>query len=557
MLSLTLIACEPQHSTQTAPADVAPSQGVRLVHNARIYTMDGARSQATALAWDGSGAILAVGDSADLLAAYPQAELQDLQGRTVLPGLIDAHGHLHGLAVALSQANLTGTTNKEEVLARLRTHAQGLAPQDWLLGRGWDQNDWPEQVFPGRRELDELFPDRPVWLRRIDGHAGWANSAALALADRDLTGDWQPAGGFIHRDQAGNPTGVLIDGAMGLIDPLVPEPSEQLLVESLDLAIAQMVRWGLTGVHDPGVDVAVVERYIRRIEAGRFATRVYAMTDGAGATLDWLCERGMLDHPSGRLLMRSAKLYQDGALGSRGAALLADYADEPGNRGLLFFEPKALRSQVRKVLDCGFQVGIHAIGDQANQSVLDVLGDVAAEFPDNPGRHRIEHVQILAPADVRRFAELSVIAAMQPTHATSDMYWAGRRLGEERLRYSYAWRSLLDSGARLALGSDFPVEQVNPMLGIYAAVTRRDLEGWPPQGWQAQERLTRHEALRGFTLDAAYAAFMEHRVGSLEAGKRADFVVLDRDIMRIEDAEIPRVGVLETWLDGERVYPPD
>ncbi len=558
LLTFALAACDAPDSVENPSAsEVAPgpAQRVFVLHNARIYTSDEAHPEVSAMAWDASGAILATGDGAALLRDYPQAEARDLEGKVVLPGLIDSHGHLHGLAVALSQANLVGTGDKNEILNRLKAQEENLSGNDWLLGRGWDQNDWPEQVFPDRRDLDEAFADRPVWLRRIDGHAGWANGAALALADKDLSGEWQPPGGFIHRDETGEPTGVLIDGAMSLIDGLVPEPSEQLLVESLGLAIAQMTRLGLTGVHDPGIDQSVAERYLRLIEADDFDTRVYGMTSGAGAALDWLCEQGVLDHSSGKLLMRATKLYADGALGSRGAALLEDYDDDPGNRGLLFFEPAVLQAQMSKVMACGFQVGVHAIGDRADREVLDALEAAMAEHPSNPGRHRVEHAQILQADDVPRFARLGVIAAMQPTHATSDMYWADERLGEERLRYSYAWRSLLDSGARLALGSDFPVEEVNPMLGIHAAVSRQDLEGWPEGGWQAQERISRVEALRGFTLDAAYAGFMEDRVGSLEAGKRADFIVVDRDIMEVAVEEIPDTRVLETWLDGMQVYP--
>jgi predicted amidohydrolase YtcJ len=261
-----------------------------------------------------------------------------------------------------------------------------------------------------------------------------------------------------------------------------------------------------------------------------------------------------VDDPGGQLIMRSVKLYDDGALGSRGAALLADYADEPGNSGLLFLSDEQLEEQVRKVMSCNLQAGIHAIGDGANRQVLDVYEKVIPDFPDNPGRHRIEHAQILHPDDIGRFAELDVIAAMQPIHATSDMYWADERLGESRINGAYAWRSLLDSGAVLAFGSDFPVEVINPMLGIYASITRQDLEGWPEGGWLPQERLTREETLRAFTIDAAYAGFMDNEIGSLEVGKKADFIVLDRDIMQVPETEIPEARVLQTWLDGQLVF---
>jgi predicted amidohydrolase YtcJ len=541
---------------QSAPgAGQAAGPLVHLFHNGLIYTVDEDRPVATAMAFDGDGAILGVGDEATLGARFPQARSRDLRGLSVIPGLIDAHAHLHGLAVSLSQAQLAGTTSKDEVILRLKAHERNLSPRDWLLGWGWDQNDWPVREFPTRHDLDAHFPERPVWLRRIDGHAGWANSAALALADRDLGGSWQPAGGYIHRDSQGRATGVLIDGAEALVDALVPPLSEQLLVESLDLALRQMASLGLTGVHEMGVSRAIVELYLQRIAAGAFPTRVYAFADGAGETLDWLCGRGAIAHPSGRLTMRAVKLYEDGALGSRGAALLADYADDPGNAGLLFLDQETLQAQIESALTCGFQVGIHAIGDRGNRVVLDAFEAALGRHPENPGRHRIEHAQVLDAEDIPRFAELRVIAAMQPTHATSDMYWAGDRLGPERARFAYAWRTLTDSGARLAFGSDFPVEEVNPMLGFYAAVTRQDLAGWPAGGWYPGERVTRQEALKGFTLDAAYSGFMEDRVGSLEVGKRADFVILDRDIMQIPAEEIPGARVVETWLDGRQVWP--
>jgi len=478
----------------------------------------------------------------------------DLQGKTVLPGLIDSHGHLYGLAVSFTRVNLVGTTSKAEVMNRLREFAAGLPEGEWLLGRGWDQNDWPEQVFPDRADLDAEFPDRPVWLRRIDGHAAWANSLAVAQSDTDLAGDWQLEGGFIHRDSRGVPTGILVDSAMDYIERAVPATAPELIDAALDLATHTLISLGLTGVHDPGIDRGVVQLYQRKIAAGSFPLRVYAMADGMGETTDWLCENGPVMDPSGRLQMRAVKLYADGALGSRGAALLADYSDDPGNHGLMFMAAVELEAAMSRAFSCGLQVGVHAIGDAANRQVLDAYEKTMAAYPDNPGRHRIEHAQIINPEDIPRFARLEVIAAMQPTHATSDMYWAGERLGQTRLDGAYAWQSLLANGARLAFGSDFPVEEVNPMLGVYAAVTRQDLKGWPDGGWIPAERVSREDAIRAFTLDAAYAGFMEDQAGSLEPGKRADFIVLDRDLMHIPAAGIPDVRVMETWVDGKRVF---
>ncbi len=556
LLVLFCMACEPEKAAQNEPV-VAPTQLDQehiLIHNARIYTMDRGFSTADSMVFDHSGEIRYVGNLQPLREMFPDATQIDMGGRTVVPGLIDSHGHLYGLAVSLSQAQLQGTTSKQDVLRKLREHEKNLAAGDWLLGRGWDQNDWPVQVFPDRSDLDQVFPDRPVWLRRIDGHAAWANSAALAMVDQDLSGDWQPQGGHIYRDASGQASGVLVDGAMALVDKAVPEISTLLLQASLDLALQQMLSFGLTGVHDPGISREVLELYQQRIREGRLPVRVYAMTDGAGATLDWLCENGAVIDASGRLFMHSVKLYIDGAMGSRGAALLEDYSDDAGNLGLLFVAPEALKRMVDSAMTCGFQVAVHAIGDRGNRIALDALEASMRNFPDNPGRHRIEHAQTLTADDIPRFEQLGILAAMQPTHATSDMYWIEKRLGPERVRFAYAWRSLLDAGARLALGSDFPVEQVNPMLGIYAAVTRKDVRGWPEGGWYSQQVLSREEAVRGFTLDAAYAGFMEESVGSLEPGKRADFVVLDQDVMLVEAAKIPGIRVMQTWVDGERVW---
>ena len=551
---LFFVACNVEEPPKVVAEQSGQQNGKTLIHNARIYTMDRGFSTASAMRFDSTGKIHNVGDEQVMLTTFPDAKRIDMDGKTVIPGLIDSHAHLYGLAISLSQAQLRNTGSKEEIIQILREHERHLSEGDWLLGRGWDQNDWPVKEFPAREDLDSAFPDRPVWLRRIDGHAAWANSAALAMSDQDLSGNWQPQGGHIHRDAAGQASGVLIDGAMPLVEKAVPEISKELLQASLDLALRQMVSLGLTGVHDMGIDQSAISLYQQRIREGAFPTRVYAFTDGAGETLDWLCKNGAVADESGRLTMRAVKLYIDGAMGSRGAALLADYTDEAGNSGLLFMSSDDLESGMEKALACGFQVGVHAIGDRGNRVALDALESVIEQYPDNPGRHRVEHAQTLTAADIPRFAQLDVIAAMQPTHATSDMYWVEDRLGAERVLYAYAWRMLMDSGARLALGSDFPVEQVDPLLGIYAAITRQDVKGWPSGGWYPQEALSREEAVRGFTLDAAYSGFMETSVGSLESGKRADFVVLDNNIFEIEVSDIPGIKILQTWLDGELVY---
>ncbi len=556
LLMMLAAACDVETPAEKVSRQTEQQQqsGQILIHNARIYSMDRRFSTAAAMVFDTAGKILQTGDEQALLDAFPTARRIDIGGKTIIPGLIDAHAHLYGLALSLSQAQLRDTTSKEDVIRKLREHAQHLPAGEWLLGRGWDQNDWPVKEFPDRGDLDSAFPDRPVWLRRIDGHAGWANGAALAMADQDLSGDWQPQGGFIRRDSEAQASGVLIDGAMALVQTAVPEISTELLQASLGLALQQMVSLGLTGVHEMGVDRAVIELYQQRVRAGQFPTRVYAFTDGASETMDWLCRNGVVEDESGRLYMRAVKLYIDGAMGSRGAALLADYSDDAGNAGLLFMSAEALDADIDRAMACGFQVGVHAIGDRGNRVALDALESAIRRHPYNPGRHRVEHAQTLTVSDLPRFSKLDIIAAMQPTHATSDMYWVEDRLGPERVKYAYAWHSLFNSGARLALGSDFPVEQVNPMLGIHAAITRQDVKGWPQGGWYPKEILSREEAVRGFTLDAAYAGFMEKSVGSLVPGKRADFIVLDHNIFTVEAAEIPFIKVLQTWLDGEVVY---
>ena len=554
--TMLLISCNDTGTGEGAEVSAVEEGAVILISNARIYTFDSGNTvlESGSMAFTRDGEILGIGEDEPMSRIYAGARHINLDGKTVLPGLIDSHGHLYGLALSFTMADLSGTRSKAEVINRLREFESGLPENEWLLGRGWDQNDWPEQTFPDRVDLDAEFPDRPVWLRRIDGHAAWGNSLAIAQADRELAGDWQPEGGFIHRGPAGEPSGIFIDGAMEYVEKAVPETSPELVDAALDIATNTMVSLGLTGVHDPGVDRGVIALYQKKIAAGAFPIRVYAMADGMQETTDWLCEEGPLEDPSGRLFMRSVKLYADGALGSRGAALLEDYSDDPGNRGLMFISTDEMEAALRRVFSCGLQAGVHAIGDAANRQVLDAYEKVLAEYPDSPGRHRMEHAQIIHPEDIPRFSELGVIAAMQPTHASSDMYWAEQRLGPGRLAGAYAWQSLLDSGASLAFGSDFPVEQVNPMLGIQAAVTRQDLEGWPEGGWLPEERMSREDAIRAFTLDAAYAGFMEKLTGSLEMGKRADFIVLDQDIMQIPAEDIARLRVAETWVDGERVF---
>ncbi|RMH88663.1 amidohydrolase [Lysobacter pythonis] len=528
--------------------------GETLVSAARIHTMDAARPTVGALVHDDDGRILALGDSAALAAEYPRAKHLDLGDATVIPGLIDAHGHMMGLGLTRLRVHLSGLRGKAEVLEKLRAFAADLPPGAWLTGRGWDQNLWPDKRFPDAADLDAAFPDRPVWLRRVDGHAGWANTAAMKLAKRPLDGDWQPAGGRILREH-GKATGVLVDGAMALIEDAMPALDEATADRALALGLRDAVAHGLTGVHDAGVPLAQLRRYQRFADAGRLPLRVTAWAEGDGDALDFLCDEGPYQHPSRRLKMRSVKVYADGALGSRGAALLADYSDDRGNHGLMTTAPAELLRIARKARRCGVQMATHAIGDAGNRHVLDAyeraLGADAAKAGH---RWRIEHAQIVALEDIPRFARLGLIASMQPTHATSDMPWAVDRVGPARIQGAYAWRKFRDAGVRLALGSDFPIESVDPRLGLYAAATRMDDEGRPAGGWWPQEKLTAWEALRGFTLDAAYAGFAEREVGSLAPGKRADFVVLAEDPLAVPAAALRTLTIKATYVDGKAVY---
>ncbi|HSD16105.1 MAG TPA: amidohydrolase [Thermomonas sp.] len=520
----------------------------------RIHTMDVGNPSARAMAYDADGRILAVGDVDALAKQYPQARRLDLGSATVVPGLIDAHAHVGGLGLAMLSADLVGTRDKAGILQRLRAHEKTLEPGEWLIGGGWDQNDWPEQRFPTAADLDAAFPDRPVWLARVDGHAGWANSAAIRAVQRDLSGNWQPDGGRIDRDAAGKPTGLFIDNAMLLLEQARPALAEATAAQALEIAMQAAASQGLTGVHDAGITLAELHRYQRLADRGRMPLRVTAMADGDGEALESLCRNGLYRHPSGRLQMRAVKLYADGALGSRGAAMLDDYSDDHGNRGLMLMSPAQLATAAAKAKRCGVQAATHAIGDRGNRETLDVYAKALGADATGGHRWRIEHAQVLALQDLPRLAQLHVIASMQPTHATSDMPWAQERVGAQRIVGAYAWRQLRDSGARLALGSDFPVERVDPRLGLSAAVTRADGEGKPAGGWFPGEKLTAYEALRGFTLDAAYAGFAETEVGSLEAGKRADFVILAEDPLAVPDAALKSLTVLATYVDGRPVY---
>jgi hypothetical protein len=540
-----------------AATATATAAEVTLLIAGKIHTSDPGQPATDAMAWDQGGTLLAVGTAAQLQARYPQARRIAQPQGTVIPGLIDAHGHVMGLGHALMRADLVGVGSVEEAIERLRQFERQLPPGAWLLGGGWDQNRWPGKRFPTAADLDAAFPDRPVWLERVDGHAGWANSAALRAAlkagARPLEGDWQPPGGRIER-VGGEPSGVLVDAAMGLVEKAVPAPDEATREQALRRSMQAAVSNGLTGVHDMGTsrqDLALMKRLA---DAGQLQLRIDAYADGDREALDDLCTGGLYRHEGGRLQMRGVKLYMDGALGSRGAALLEDYSDDPGNRGLLVTDPAAFESAVRKAKGCQVQVAAHAIGDRANRIVLDTFARVLGDDAGDDHRWRIEHAQVVSLEDIPRFAPMGVIASMQPTHATSDMPWAQDRVGPERILGAYAWQRFRASGARLALGSDFPVESPDPRLGLYAAVTRQDLEGDPAGGWLADQRLSVAEALRGFTADAAYAGRDDGQVGRLAPGLRADFVILSQDPLELPADALDTLAIESTWVDGRAVY---
>jgi predicted amidohydrolase YtcJ len=535
---------------------VPPPVADLIVYNARIYTADRAHPLVEAMAVTGDR-IAALGTSDQVLRRRGEhTRLLDLRQAAVVPGLHDAHGHLVGLGESLQVVDLRGTGSYDEVIARVRTRVTSAPPGTWVLGRGWDQNDWPDRQWPTHEALSAVSPEHPVYLTRVDGHAGLANRQALAAAGVTRAST-DPDGGRIMRTDSGEPTGVLVDRAEDLVTARIPPPSPRQVDEQILLADGTARRLGLTMVHDAGTGMATVEAYQRLIDAGRLKTRLYVMLSGSLRTLTPAFDAGpLLDYGSHRLAVRAIKIQADGALGSRGAALLEGYADEPGTRGLLITPRDDVRALTLAASRAGFQTAIHAIGDRANRQVLDVFEQVQREVSGARDlRLRVEHAQILDSADIPRFARLDVIASMQPAHATSDMPWVPARIGDARMMEgAYVWRKLLMAGARLAAGSDFPVEEPNPMLGFYAAVTRQDRAGQPADGWMPGERLTREEALRAFTIDAAYAAHAERFVGSLESGKLADFVVLSHDIMRIAPREILKATVALTVIGGEVVY---
>ena len=522
-----------------------------LLHSVTGYTSsDTGIVEFSALAFDADGRVTAVGDD-EMRNEYADATQIDGKQQFVLPGLHDGHGHVSSQGLLGVELNIAGVESLDIAVEAIAAYAKENPGSGWIKGRGWNQVLWPVQEFPAATAIDVVVADRPVWLRRIDGHAGWANSKALELAEiTDDTPD--PIGGKIIRDDDGKATGTMIDSAMDFVAAKIPPITKDEYRKGFKTAFKELTSLGLTSIHDAGISIDEAETYLSMADNGEMSMRIYAMMWQAGENLDAI-GKPIIAYGNDRLDIRSVKLMSDGALGSRGAAMIDPYEDDAENHGLRMYTQAELDGYVKKANDMGFQVGIHAIGDYGNRQSLDAF-EKSQGGQKSPLRNRIEHAQIIALDDIPRFAELGVIASMQATHATSDMNMAEDRIGTERVKGAYAWRKLIDSGAVIANGSDFPVELANPMHGMYASVARKSRAGLPENGWRLEDGLTREETLHSFTLAAAYAALQEDRLGSLEPGKWADFIVVDRDFFVIPEAEIDDIQVLQTWVGGEMVY---
>jgi len=516
-----------------------------LVYNATIYTVDSSFSSAQSIAID-KGKILEVGKTADLKSKYDAAENLDAKGKFIYPGFIDAHAHFMGYGNSLQRVDLTGTNSWDEVIQRTKQFA-AENPAGWLLGRGWDQNDWPVKNFPSNEKLNELFPDRPVLLTRVDGHAAIANQKALDIAGVKV-GD-KLTGGDIETKN-GKLTGILVDNAVDLASAKIPGQSAAETKKALLDAQRNCFAVGLTTINDCGLDYETV-LFIDSIQkTGDLKMRIYAMLSDASKNFDFAFAKGKIktDH----LHVCAFKVYADGALGSRGACLLEPYHDRPGWYGFLLSPQLHFDSVAKIIHEKGWQMCTHAIGDSGNRTILTVYGKYLKG--KNDLRWKIEHAQVVNQNDFKLFGDYSIIPSVQPTHATSDMYWAGDRLGPERVKGAYAYKQLLDQNGWMALGTDFPVEDIFPLKTFYAAVVRKDAKGWPDGGYQMENALSRDETLRGMTIWAARSNFEENEKGSLEKGKFADFVILDADLMKEPAEKLLQVKVLKTFLGGEKVY---
>jgi len=534
LLLLLAVACKQQDYN----ADL-------LVKNAIVYTVNNSFSTAEAFVVKG-GKIIAVGNDDSLENIYKAHYVVDAGGRAVYPGFIDAHSHFYGYGLSLQQVALKGIKSWSAIVDSVKAFS-ARNTEGWIIGRGWDQNIWPVKQFPNKAKLDSLFPVRPVLLIRVDGHGAIANQAALNIAD--IKPGQTISGGEIETIK-GKLTGILVDNAVGIVRRKIPEPSDDVIQSAFLDAQYNCFADGLTTVADCGLPHTMINTIAQLQHKGALKIRLYVMLSDRQENYEYLFKRGAFKTPG--LDVRAFKMYADGALGSRGACLLQPYSDQKNWNGFLLSSQQHFQEIAQKLVDKGFQLCTHAIGDSANRVILKVYASVLKGKNDR--RWRIEHCQILSPDDIHYFGDYNIIPSVQPTHATSDMRWVITRIGSKRLKTAYAYKQLLEQNGWLPLGTDFPVENINPIYTFYAAVERKDLKGYPEGGFQPENALSRVEALRGITIWAAKAQFEENEKGSIEPGKYADFVILDKDIMKIKGSEMPGVKVLQTYINGEKVY---
>ncbi|MDI6802238.1 MAG: amidohydrolase [Bacteroidota bacterium] len=524
-----------------------------LLINGIIYTLDDNNPLAEAIAIK-EGYIIAVRNSSELKDLYNAEKIIDLKGSVVIPGLTDAHAHMFGFGQMLNSLMLAGITSENEIAGKVAEKSKTISAGEWIYGRGWDQTLWSEKKFPTKDLLDSAAPDNPVILGRIDGHAIWVNSKTLEMAGI-TSATIDPLGGKIIRDNSGKPTGVLIDKATELVEKMVPPPTDADVEQSILLAAEECLKAGLTEVHDMGLNSQTIRVYKKLADEQKLLIRIYGAIDAPSQTWNEFSERGpLLNYGNGMLTIRAVKMYADGALGSRGAALVENYSDDPGNRGLTLLDDSTMEAVTRQAIKKNFQVCTHAIGDRANHFVLNMYEKVLGTENKKDLRFRIEHAQVILPEDISRFSKLNVLPSMQPIHSTSDMDWAEARLNSGRVKGAYAWKSLIKSGSFIPAGSDFPNDIMQPLWGFYAAVTRMDQDGKPEGGWHAEECMSREEALKSYTTWAAYAAFKEKEKGTIEVGKCADLTIISQDIMTIPASEILNTDIVMTMIGGKVVY---
>lgn len=541
----------------TEPALAQTERADLVIRNAHVITMDSTHPSAQAIAIQGER-IVWVGSDAEAEKRFTSSQNVNLHGATLLPGIIDAHTHLANLGQSLLRLNLKGVATPEEAVARVKQKAAYATPGEWIQGWGWDEGQWAAH-YPDNTQLSAVSPQNPVYLVGLHTFAAWANKRALEIAGiTKSTGDPEN-GKIVRNEKTGEATGILLNHAQDLVAKKIPPLTLEQAKQALEAGARECLRNGITSIHEAQVSSLMIDAYRALLGENRMPLRIYVMLDGGDKSLvdEWL-NRGPEIDPNHRLTVRAFKLFADGALGSRGAWLLEPYSDAPQSKGVITTSESAIHDLTRRALDRGFQVCTHAIGDAANRNTLDAYERAMRDRQDARPyflyRLRIEHAQVLSPVDMPRFAKLGVIASMQPVHATSDMPWAEKRVGSERIRGAYAWRSVLDTGAHVPFSSDFPGETLNPFYGMYAAVTRQDPEGNPPNGWHPEQRVTLSEALRGYTTEGAYAEFEESQKGSIATGKLADFTVIDQDISKIPAKDILSIKVLRTFVGGKSVY---